>query len=231
MIAPREVPRWRQGDPIEPLRELLDRGGVLAIPTESSYGLATDPRNAEGIARIFRLKGRDAARALPLVAADRAQIAGLGIDDAELDRPELAPLVARFWPGPLTVVLPVAAGVPGPAARAADGTVAVRVPGHDGLRRLLSGVGRALTATSANRSGEEPVLDPEAAAELLAALPAGTAAVVDGGALAGGPPSTLVRWHGGRVEVLRQGALGRAELGIAPGDPAGTGSNSGARDT
>lgn len=201
------VPRFRPGDPIEPIRALVEAGGVLAIPTESSYGLAVDPSNAEGIDLVYRLKGRDAARALPLVAADRSQIAALGADVGPLDHPEIAPWIERFWPGPLTVVLPL-----GPAgrelpARAPDGTVAVRVPGHEGLRRLLVGIGRPLTATSANRSGEPPMLDPDGAARLLAGLPEGRAAVVDGGVLPGGPPSTLVRLRGGRVEVLRRGAV------------------------
>lgn len=193
------------------LRELLlpvlDRGGVLAIPTESSYGLAVDPRNPEGIARVFALKGRDAAKALPVVAADRAQVAALGVD---LERPELAPLLqgwSTLWPGPVSVVLPVAGDLP---AAAEDGTVAVRIPDHGGLRRLLAILGRPLTATSANRSGEPPVLDAGGAARLLAGT---DGVVVDGGTLAGGPPSTLIRFRDGRVEVLREGAAaGRRRL-------------------
>lgn len=202
-----EVPRFRPGDPIEPIRALVEAGGVLAIPTESSYGLAVDPWNAEGIDRVFRLKGRDAARALPLVAADRSQIAALGADSRSLDRPELAPWIERFWPGPLTVVLPLGPGGRELPARSPDGTVAVRIPGHEGLRRLLEALGRPLTATSANRTGEPPLLDPDGAARLLAGLPEGRAAVIDGGVLAGGPPSTLIRLREGRVEVLRRGAV------------------------
>jgi L-threonylcarbamoyladenylate synthase len=199
---------------------------VLAIPTESSYGLAVDPRNAEGIARVYGLKGRDGSKALPLVAADRAQIDALGLDTGPLDRPELAPLVARGWPGPLTVVLPLRDpddALPGQAplgalpGQAPDRTVAVRIPGHDGLRELLAGVGRALTATSANRSGEPPLLDPDAAAALLAGLPEGAAAVIDGGVLPGGPPSTLIRLSDGRVEVLRAGVFDPFE-NDGPGD-------------
>jgi L-threonylcarbamoyladenylate synthase len=207
--VPVTVPRWRPGDPVAPIRALLEMGGVLAIPTESSYGLAADPRNAEGIARVYGLKGRDGSKALPLVAAGRGQIAALGLDVGALERPELAPLVARWWPGPLTVVLPLREGADpaGLPVLAPDGTVAVRIPGHRGLRELLAAVGRPLTATSANRSGEPPVLDPDGAAALLAGLPEGTAAVIDGGVLPGGPPSTLVRPRDGRVEVLRPGAF------------------------
>jgi L-threonylcarbamoyladenylate synthase len=190
---------------------------VLAIPTESSYGLAVDPRNAEGIARVYGLKGRDGSKALPLVAADRAQIDALGLDTGPLDRPELAPLVARGWPGPLSVVLALAGPDGALHGGAPDGTWAVRIPGHDGLRELLAGVGRALTATSANRSGEPPLLDPDGAAALLAGLPEGAAAVIDGGVLPGGPPSTLIRLSDGRVEVLRAGAFDPFE-NDGPGD-------------
>lgn len=201
---------WRFGAPVEPLRALLDRGGVLAIPTESSYGLAADPWNPEGIARVYRLKGRDAGKALPLVAADLTQVAALGVDP---ESPELARL-ARVWPAPLSAVLPVAGELPVAAdlvAAALDGTVAVRIPAHAGLRGLLAALGRPLTATSANRSGEPPVLDPDEAERLLAGE---DAAVVDGGRLPGGPPSTLVRFvggAGGEIEVLREGAVPAAE--------------------
>jgi L-threonylcarbamoyladenylate synthase len=206
-VNPLRVPIDAPGERLrELLLPLLDRGGVLAIPTESSYGLAADPWNPEGIARIYALKGRDAARALPVVAADRAQVAALGVD---LDRPDLA-LLARawdlLWPGPVTVVLPVVGALP---AAAPDATVAVRIPAHEGLRRLLAELGRPLTATSANRSGEPPVVEPAAAARLLAGT---DGAVVDGGRLAGGAPSTVIRLAGGRVEVLREGAVERGQL-------------------
>lgn len=204
------VPVVPLGAPAERLRELLlpllDRGGVVAIPTESSYGLAADPRNPEGIARVYGLKGRDAAKALPVVAADRGQVAALGVD---LERPDLAPLAHAcdaLWPGAVTLVLPVGGDLP---AAAPDGTVAVRVPAHAGLRRLLTELGRPLTATSANRSGEPALVDPEDAARLLAGT---DGAVVDGGRLPGGAPSTLIRLRDDRIEVLREGAVPRREI-------------------
>lgn len=177
---------------------------MLAVPTESSYGLASDPRSARGVVAVYRIKGREAGKPLPVVAADRAQIAALGVDPA---LPELA-LFECSWPGPVSAVLPLLSGATLPAA-AGEPTVAVRIPGHDGLRALLAGLGRPLTATSANRSGEPPVLDPARAASLLAGH---DAVVIDGGRLAGGPPSTLVRLRDGRLDVLREGAVSADEV-------------------
>jgi L-threonylcarbamoyladenylate synthase len=193
---------WRFGDPVEPLRDLLARGGVLAIPTESSYGLGADPRNLSGVEAIYRIKEREAGKALPVVVAGREQLAALGID------PNLY-IVERFfehWPAPLTAVLPIARPLP---ASAGEATLAVRVPDHEGLRSLLAELGHGLTATSANRSGEAPILDPGEAALLLAGT---DAVVVDGGILPGGPPSTLVAIEGDGLVVLRSGRFPRERL-------------------
>jgi L-threonylcarbamoyladenylate synthase len=190
------IPFWHPGDPVAPLRDLLRRGGVLAIPTESSYGLGVDPRNPAGVEAVYRIKGREAGKALPVVAADRGQIAGLGIDP---DLPILEALLA-CWPGPLTAVLPIARPLP---AAAGEPSLAVRIPGHPGLLELLAALGHALTATSANRSGAAPILDPAEAAELLSGE---DAIVVDGGLLPGGPPSTLVAIEERGPVVLRTGS-------------------------
>ena len=209
---------WRWGEPVEPLVEILDRGGLLAIPTESSYGLAADPWSREGVAAVRRVKGRildpnrvpagapgggwEDGKPLPVVAASAAQVAVLGADPAA---PALA-RVAGAWPAPLSIVLPCDPGLP--AAGGGSG-VAVRVPDHPRLRHLLVLLGRPLTATSANRTGEEPILDPAALPALLAGE---RAAIVDDGVLPGGPPSTLVAPDGERYRVLRQGRYPLADL-------------------
>lgn len=203
------IPRWRVGEPVAPLVATLARGGLLAIPTESSYGLGVDPRDAAGVEAIYRLKGRERGKPLPVVAAGRAQIEALGV---AADEPLLA-WAEGHWPAALTVVLPI--GRPLPAA-AGEPTIAVRVPAHAGLRALLGELGHALTATSANPSGEDPYLDPDAVAAWLAAAEA-PAVVVDGGALPGGPPSTLVRYAGGQIEVLRAGRVDVASLDLPRG--------------
>ena len=113
---------------------------------------------------------------------------------------------AGLLPSPLSVVAPTREPLP---AAAGESTIAVRVPAHPQLRDLLLALGRPLTATSANRSGEPPILDPRDLEPLLATA---DAMVVDGGVLAGGPPSTLVELRGGTLHVLRPGAFEIAQL-------------------
>ena len=209
-IGPFGIPLWRPGDLVEPLRQLIARGGLLAIPTESSYGLGVDPRNPLGVEAVYRVKERDRGKPLPVVVSGVEQMRDLGID------PELPILEAlsACWPGPLTAVLPVARPLP---ASAGEATLAVRVPAHRDLLRLLADLGCGLTATSANRSGEAPILDPAEVAELLEGT---DSAVVDGGILPGGPPSTLVAIEESGPVVLRTGSFPverlRERLGAPP---------------
>src|SRR3954449_8905135 len=127
----RKVSLFRFGDPLPPLRDLLARGGIVAFPTESSYGLGVDPWNRTGVEAIYRIKEREAGKPLPVVIAGRGQLAGLGIDpDVHIVRRFLA-----VWPAPLTVILPVARPLP---ASAGENSLAVRVPDHGELRELLA---------------------------------------------------------------------------------------------
>jgi L-threonylcarbamoyladenylate synthase len=231
-MIPNRVPSWRLDDldelaaaaGVAAVDAVLQAGGVVAIPTESSYGLAALPTSAAGVAAVYRVKQRERGKPLPVVIADVQQLRALGLDPTH---PVLA-AVAPFWPGPLTVALPFAsrdgltatgasAPHPGkPPAAAGGPSLAVRIPAHAGLLSLLAALGYGLTATSANLSGGEPILDPRQAALLLAGEAA--ALVVDGGVLPGGPPSTLVApvacgaGSSIAVRVLRQGGLSTAAL-------------------
>lgn len=177
--------------------EVLASGGVLAIPTESSYGLGVDPRDPQGVEAIYRLKGRERGKALPIVAADVAQLLALGVDPAA----EALEWAKPRWPAALTVVLPLVAPIP---ASAGAPTIAARIPAHAGLRALLGELGHALTATSANPSGEPPLTDPNAVRSWL--VESGESfLVVDQGSTAGGAPSTLVEVSDGEVVILRKG--------------------------
>jgi len=199
---PGSVRTWRWGEDLAELRRLVERGGVAAIPSESSYGLGADPRNPHGVAAIYDLKGREAGKPLPVVAADLEQIAALGIDPED---PAVA-AASRCWPAPLTVIAPLTRALP---AAAGGKTLAVRIPAHDRLRALLAELSTALTATSANAAGAAPILDP---GELEPLLRGSDAFVVDDGLLPGGPPSTLVEWHDGGFKVLRAGAFPPSRL-------------------
>lgn len=190
---------WREGEPLGPLAAAVDRGAVLAIPTESSYGLAVDPREAVAVARVMALKGRDAGKPLPVVVAGEAALQALPVDrECEALR-----RFAGLWPAPLSLLLTLTAPLP---ATAGEPAVAVRVPAHPLLRRLLATLDRPLTATSANLAGEPPILDPTAVAELLA-TGGEESWLVDGGSLPGGPPSTLVAVERGEVRILRAGSF------------------------
>lgn len=190
--------RWIRADE-DPggVAEALRSGAVAIVPTESSYGLAVDPLDAAAVDRVFRAKGRPAVKALPVVAAEPGSLARLGVDPGA---PELI-WASSIWPAPLSVLTRIREPIP---ASAGLTTLAVRVPAHERLREVLRRAGGALTATSANPSGEDPYLDPESAARWLES--AGVdAVVVDGGRLPGGAPSTLVEWSRGGVRVVREG--------------------------
>lgn len=192
------VPRWHWGEEVGPLAALVARGGILAIPTESSYGLAVDPGSRRGVDAVFAVKRRSADQPLPVVVAGPEHLERLGVD---WPSPASGGL-ERLWPAALSLLLPTHDPLP---AAAESGRLAVRVPDHDGLRALLGSLGLGLTATSANRSGTPPVLDP---AELEPLLAGRDAIIVDAGALPGGPPSTLVEVAAGVVAVRRRGRVG-----------------------
>ena len=191
------VRQWRWRDDVAPLRKHVARGGVVALPTESSYGLGCDPRSSVGVEAILEIKRRPAHKAMPVVVAGLEQLAGLGIDLASPGLREVAP----HWPAALSVLLELEEPI---AAAASQPSLAVRVPDHADLRRLLEDLGHGLTATSANRSGEAPITTVEKLAGLLEGYDVW---VVDDGSQPGGPPSTLVRWAGAGFDLLREGRV------------------------
>ena len=174
----------------------LRRGGVAALPTETFYGLAADPRSPEGCARVFAVKGRDAEKALPVLAASAADLGGLGVSAA----PGTISRIAALWPAPLTAVFALREPLP---CTSGGLSLAVRVPAHPALRRLLERTG-PLTGTSANRSGEAPA---STAAVVEEALGRAIDWLVDGGDTPGGLPSTVVDARVEPPRVLRAGAF------------------------
>lgn len=189
----------------------LRAGAIVALPTDTVYGLAVAATTPAGIERLFAAKGRPPDRAVALLVADAAQAEEVGTMTA----PARA-LAAAFWPGGLTLVLPRRVDRPLPVALTAGGatdppTVGVRVPAHDAPRALAAALG-PLPTTSANRSGE-----PEArnAAEISARLGAAVALILDDGPAGGGPPSTVVDVSGPAPRILREGAIPSARIAAA----------------
>ena len=182
----------------EAVRAVVD-GGVIALPTDTLYGLGADPFRPDAVARVFAVKGRVAERALPLIAADTDQVA-----DHLGTLPELAGrLASRFWPGPLTLLLAAPAAL-APAVSGGTGTVGVRVPSHAVARALCRACDSPLTATSANLSGAGPSADPD---EVERTLGDRIDLLVDAGTTPGGPPSTIVDATGASPRLVREGAI------------------------
>jgi L-threonylcarbamoyladenylate synthase len=177
---------------------VLRAGGVVALATDTTYGLACDPRSDEAVGKIFAAKGRPHELAMPLVAADLAQARLVGT----FDEPALR-LAAAFWPGPLSIVVPASGRLSRLVLGGRD-TVAVRVPAHPVARAVAEALGFALTATSANRSGEPA---QSAADDVARSLGTAIDAIVDSGPAPGGLPSTLVAFERGAPVLVRAGAV------------------------
>jgi L-threonylcarbamoyladenylate synthase len=191
--------RHPDGPGLDAAAAVLEAGGTVAFPTESFYGLGADALDPEAVARVFRIKGRAESRPVLVLVDSVARaltlVAGAGT--------EVRALMARHWPGPLTLVLPAGPTVP-PAITAGTGTVGVRVPGHPVTLALLRAAGRALTGTSANRSGEPP---PSCADEVARQLPGLVDVILDGGPTAGGAGSTVADCTVWPPRILRQGPV------------------------
>lgn len=190
---------------IERAAATIRAGGVVAFPTETFYGLGADPHQPAALDRVLRLKGRGGEdKPLLLLAASLDQVAPW-VGDLP---PGFDTLVARFWPGPLTLVLPAAPDLP-PSLVGPGGGVAVRISPHPLARRLCSASGTAITGTSANRTDAPPA---RTAAAVRAAFGDRIDAVIDGGTTPGGAPSTLVELTPEGARLLRAGALAEAAL-------------------
>jgi len=178
---------------------VIKAGGIVAMPTDTLYGLAADPFSTAAVERVFAAKGRAAERALPLVAADIAQV------EEQLGAlpPDGRRLAAAYWPGPLTLLLPRPSTMP-EAVTGGLAHVGVRVPAHAVARDLCRACGCLLTATSANPSGAPASADPD---DVERSMGEGVALLLDAGLTPGGPPSTIVNVSGDVIRLVRPGAI------------------------
>lgn len=190
---------------------LLRAGELVSFPTETVYGLGADATNAGAVARIFEAKGRPRFNPLIVHLPNHVAVHAVAVLEGEALR-----LAQAFWPGPLTLVLPLREGSGlSPLVSAGLPTVAVRVPDHPLARRLLAETGRPVAAPSANPSGR---ISPSTAAHVLAGLAGRIAAVLDGGPCAVGVESTIVGFDPAPV-LLRPGGLPVEALEACLGAP------------
>lgn len=193
-------------DAIREAAEMLRAGGTVAFPTETVYGLGADARRTEAVEAVFAAKGRPSDNPLIVHIADPASLDGLAASVPA----EAAALMAAFWPGPLTVVLPVRPGVLSARVTAGLDTVGVRMPDHPVALALIEASGCPVAAPSANRSGRP---SPTLAAHVLDDLAGRIGGIVVGGACGVGLESTVVQVQpDGRVAVLRPGGITAEQL-------------------
>jgi L-threonylcarbamoyladenylate synthase len=195
---PTNPTRWAPADLARAIA-WLRAGKVVALPTDTTYGLSVDPMSDSAVQGVFDLKGRPPGLALPLIAAMRRQV-------EELCGPltgHNARLADRWWPGPLSLILDAPASV-ARLVHGGRGSIAIRVPAHPIARQLCLAWGGPLTATSANRTGEPEAVSPD---QLGALSTDARVFIIDAGPAPGGRPSTIIDARGTTIELVRAGAV------------------------
>jgi L-threonylcarbamoyladenylate synthase len=196
-------------DDVERAVAALERGRLIVYPTETLYGLGADASRPEVVDRLAHLKGRDGDKPVSVLVASRAMLDEIAASISPVaDR-----LIAAFWPGPLTIALPARTGLPA-RLTAGSGTIAARVSSHPIAERIVSSLGRPLTATSANPGGASPPGDVAAARAYFAT---GVDVYVDGGPSTPGPASSVVDCSVTPPRLIRQGAVSLDRIEAAAG--------------
>ena len=195
------------GEPLACALDALRRGEVIVFPTETFYGLGADALDPAAVERVVRLKGRQPESPIAVIVADAAMLKEIVTDVS----PIAARLIEIFWPGPLTLVLPARAGLPGPLLNR-DGGIGVRISSHPLAASLVRELGRPLTATSANPSGKEPARTVEEARGYFSDR---LELFLDGGRLEGKEGSTVAGVARDQLKIIREGAIRAEELWTA----------------
>lgn len=182
----------------------LKRGAVIVFPTETFYGLGADALNVDAVEGVVSLKGRNPDSPIAVIIADEEMLPQIASEIS----PVAQKLIRRFWPGPLTLVLPAKPGLPA-ALLNRDGKIGVRVSSHPLAARLSRELGRPLTATSANPSGKEPARTIEQARDYFGDR---IEIFLDAGALAGKSGSTVAEVNGDQIKIIREGEISSKEL-------------------
>ncbi|MDQ6653318.1 MAG: L-threonylcarbamoyladenylate synthase [Acidobacteriota bacterium] len=184
--------------------EIIRCGGVIAFRTDTFYGLGADPFNKSAVRQIRRLKGREDDKPILLLISDPSEVDRFIINQSQLFK-EVA---NRFWPGRLTIVGIASAAIP-IESTAGTNTIGLRLPDDEDLRALVRKCGGALTATSANISGQPPA---QTAKDVENYFPQGIHLIIDGGEVTATQPSTVLDLSGAKPSLIREGAVTRGEL-------------------
>lgn len=182
--------------------EILKEGRLVVLPTDTVYGVGTLAFNGKAVESIYAAKDRPIEKAIPVLIGDLEHLEKVAIDISDSARR----LAARFWPGPLTILVPKRADLP--ESVSATSTVGVRVPDHDVARALLRAAG-PMAVTSANISGGQ---SPVTAEEVYEQLGGRVDLIIDAGKTPGGVPSTLVDCTASELKILREGPISLEEL-------------------
>lgn len=176
--------------------ETLRNGGIICYPTETFYALGVDPWNQSACERLYKLKKRSAEKELPLIASSTEMVCGF----CDTSDPRFAILAQKFWPGPLTIVLP---------AIDHSRSFAIRVSSNVSARLISEIFGRPVISTSANISGTEPIRKTD---DLNIELSAGIDVILNAGICPGGLPSTIVSLINSEPKILREGSIPSKEI-------------------
>jgi L-threonylcarbamoyladenylate synthase len=190
---------------IQRAADIVQRGGVVAFPTETSYGLGASIRQIEALERIYVIKKRPRHKPLLILISDTSDLILL----VSRVPPAAVTLMERFWPGPLTMLLPARPGLPWPLC-ADTAKVGVRISSHSWAHSLVTILGNPMTATSANLSEHPTTYRAEEVADQLRSFPPDY--ILNGGPTSGGPPSTIIDVCTDPPEIVREGAISPKDI-------------------
>jgi L-threonylcarbamoyladenylate synthase len=185
--------------------KIIERGGIIAFRTDTFYGLGADPLNRTAVQRIKELKGREDAKPILLLISDLSQVARFLVERSHI----FNTLAQEHWPGPLTLIGQARAELP-QELTAGTGTIGLRLPDDDFVTKIVRACGGALTATSANVSGQPA---SRSAAEVAGFFPVGIDLILDGGETEVSEASTVVDVSGASARLVREGRIKREQFG------------------